>query len=204
MVGPLGRRVIENGRMNYLGAASRVGVTAHELRPVPAQVSLFHVSNLPIVPPPTTACRLLKMAWFASGAYRVVQPTTSLSRDQSVIWASPIRCRLATTTGRIEFVILRTNGSLSVALHLLSRERSYFRLRNSGRVPTRTCTLLIRYTHTRTTPGPSARRWFGLRAWFALNAIRSFGPHVVRRPPVWMLSASHLWRAAKGMSRRDN
>ena len=38
---------------------------------------------------------------------------------------------------------------------------------------------------------------FGLRAWFAPNAIRSFGPHVVRRPPVWILSASHPRHASK-------
>jgi hypothetical protein len=51
------------------------------------------------------------------------------------------------------------------------------------------------------TPGPSARMLSGLRAWFAPNAIRSFGPHVVR-PPVWILSASHLWRASKCVPRR--
>ena len=69
-------------------------------------------------------------------------PTASLPRDQSVIWASPLGCRLATTAGRIEFVILRTSRSPPVALHPLSRGRSYFRLRSSDLTSTRTCTLL--------------------------------------------------------------
>jgi hypothetical protein len=58
--------------------------------------------------------------------------------------------RLAATTGRIEFVILRTSGSLPVALHPLSRGRSYFQLQRSDPTLTGTCTLLIRYTHKRT------------------------------------------------------
>ncbi len=70
--------------------------------------------------------------------------------DHSVTWASPFPSRLATTTGRIEFVILRTSRSPSVALHPLSRGHSYFRLRSSNPISTRTCTLLIRYTHKRT------------------------------------------------------
>ena len=41
------------------------------------------------------------------------------------------RCTLATTTGRIEFVILRTDCSLSVALHLLLQKRSYCQLMGS-------------------------------------------------------------------------
>ena len=46
-------------------------------------------------------------------------------------WASPLPSGLATTTGRIEFVILRTDCSLPVALHLLLRERSYLQLMDS-------------------------------------------------------------------------
>ena len=63
--------------------------------------------------------------------------------DHSVTWASPLPSRLATTTGRIEFVILRTSRSPPVALHPLSRGRSYFRLRSSNPTSTRTFTLLI-------------------------------------------------------------
>jgi len=55
----------------------------------------------------------------------------------------PLARRLATTTGRIEFVILRTSSSPPVALHLLSRGRSYFRLRSSNPTPTKTFTLPI-------------------------------------------------------------
>jgi hypothetical protein len=70
--------------------------------------------------------------------------------DHGVIWASPLASRLATTTGRIEFVILRTSHSPPVALHPLSRGRSYVRLRSSNPTSTGTFTLLIRYTHKRT------------------------------------------------------
>ena len=53
----------------------------------------------------------------------------------SMVWASPFPSRLAVTTGRIEFVIpesssgqaLRTSISPPVALHLISRCRSYGR-----------------------------------------------------------------------------
>ena len=77
-------------------------------------------------------------------------PTASLPRDQSVVWASPFTRRLAATTGRIEFVILRTSRSPPIALHPLSRGRSYFRLQSSNPTSTRTFTLLIRYTSKRT------------------------------------------------------
>jgi hypothetical protein len=63
--------------------------------------------------------------------------------DHVVTWASPSSSRLATTTGRIEFVILRTSRSTPVALHPLSRGRSYFRLQSSNPTLTRTFTLLI-------------------------------------------------------------
>jgi hypothetical protein len=116
---------------------------------VSAQVSLFHVSNLPTVPPPTTCCRLRDLIWFVPGAYRVICNHIPFE-DQSVIWASPFPSRLATTTSRIEFVILRTGRSLSVALHSLSRGRSCFRLQSSAPTSTGTFTLLIRYTYKRT------------------------------------------------------
>src|ERR1039457_2965035 len=64
-------------------------------------------------------------------------------RDRSVVWASPLASRLAATTGRIEFVILRTSRSPPVALHLLSRGRSYFRLQSSNPTLAGTFTLLI-------------------------------------------------------------
>ena len=74
--------------------------------------------------------------------------------DHSVTWASPFASRLATTTGRIEFVILRTSRSPPVALHPLSRGRSYVRLRGSNPTSTGTLTLPIQYTHKRTNGRP--------------------------------------------------
>jgi hypothetical protein len=58
---------------------------------------------------------------------------THLSRvSHGVPWASPFPSRLATTTGRIEFVILRTSLSPPVALHPASQRRSYVRLQSSN------------------------------------------------------------------------
>jgi hypothetical protein len=82
-------------------------------------------------------------------------PTVSLSGPWRRLGFT-IHWRLATATSRIEFVILRTSLSPPVALHPLSRGRSYCQLRNSNQIPTRTSTLLIRYTCKRTTGG--ARR----------------------------------------------
>ena len=72
-----------------------------------------------------------------------------------VSWASPWDCWLAATIGRIEFVILRTSRSPPDALHLPSRGRSFDRLRQPGRPPTGTRTLLVQYTCNRTAPGGS-------------------------------------------------
>ena len=65
-------------------------------------------------------------------------------------WASLIPSLLATTTGRIEFIILRTDSSPSVALHLLLRERSYFQLLDSDQAQKGTCTLPIKRPRRRT------------------------------------------------------
>ena len=48
--------------------------------------------------------------------------------------ASPRMSRLATTQRRIEFVILRTDSSLPVALHPTSRRRGYLQLRSCGKL----------------------------------------------------------------------
>ena len=45
---------------------------------------------------------------------------------------SPCMSRLVAVPRRIEFVILRTDSSPQVALHLASRRRSYLRLRSCG------------------------------------------------------------------------
>ena len=66
--------------------------------------------------------------------------------------ASPLTSRLATATGRIEFVNLRTGRSPPVALHPASRRRSYLRLRETRHSSTRTHTSPIRQHHRRTSP----------------------------------------------------
>ena len=63
--------------------------------------------------------------------------------DPGVTWASPLPSGLATTTSRIEFVILRTSRSPPVALHPLSRGRSYFRLQSSDQTLAGIFVLLI-------------------------------------------------------------
>jgi len=50
-------------------------------------------------------------------------------------WASPFSSRLATATGRIEFVNLPTSSSPPVAPHAASRRRSYLRLSRPGLAP---------------------------------------------------------------------
>ena len=58
-------------------------------------------------------------------AFYLVHP---VCRERTASWTSPFASRLATTTGRIEFVILRTSRSPPVALHPASRRRSYLPL----------------------------------------------------------------------------
>ena len=86
-------------------------------------------------------------------AYRVSSPVgrcTPVPVGRSVIWASPLGCRLAAASGRIRFVILRTSRSPPVALHPASRRRSYLRLRGSDPTSAGTCTPLFRDVHRRT------------------------------------------------------
>jgi hypothetical protein len=51
------------------------------------------------------------------------------------VWASPFASRLASHTGRIEFVILRMSRSPPVAPHPALRRRSYLRLQAGERMP---------------------------------------------------------------------
>ena len=69
-----------------------------------------------------------------------------------VFRTSPWHRRLAAALRRIEFVILRTNSSPPVALHLASRRRSFLRLRSLWLPPTRTSTVLVWRPHGRTMP----------------------------------------------------
>jgi len=114
----------------------------------------FTSSNLPTIPSPTTCSRPWDRPSFRSrGLTAATAPRAShpLGRvSLGVIWASPWASRLATATGRIEFVSLRTGHSPAVALHLLSRERSYLPLQSLGPTLTRTFTSLIRCARKRT------------------------------------------------------
>ncbi len=71
-------------------------------------------------------------------------------RNRLASWASPFPSRLATTTGRIEFVILRTDRSPPVALHPASRRRSYFQLQCPDQTSVETRIPLTKLTHRRT------------------------------------------------------
>ncbi len=120
------------------------------------QVSLLHALNLPTIPSPTTPRRFDCLAWCHSRTYRHSDRSRLAAPVRQgiagVSWASPWYGRLATTTGRIEFVILRTGLSPPDALHTPSRECSSDRLRGSSRTPTGTRTLLLQVTRNRTIP----------------------------------------------------
>ena len=115
--------------------------------------------------------------------------------DLGVVWVSPLPRRLTTTTGRNEFVILRTSRSPPVALHPLSRGRSYFRLQSSDPTLTGTCTLLIQHHHKRTRPGnrtpaPTPNRTckfpsIRLSRWFCthVKSLRWTSSMFIRKPP---------------------
>jgi hypothetical protein len=62
-------------------------------------------------------------------------PLSFLSLLLAEVWASPLPCRLATCTGRIEFVSLRTGSSLPVAPHPASRRRNNSSFQAGERMP---------------------------------------------------------------------
>ena len=62
-------------------------------------------------------------------------PLSFLGLLFSEVWASPLPSRLATCTGRIEFVNLRTKSSLPVAPHTASRRRNNSSLQAGERMP---------------------------------------------------------------------
>ena len=94
---------------------------------VSGQVSLLPLLDLPAIPSPTTCvrfvsprhvtCRRIKSRWHPHGS----SPNGN-SRLRHSLAGSP---RYA---GRIEFLIVRTGRSPPVALHPVSRRRSYLRL----------------------------------------------------------------------------
>ena len=114
----------------------------------PRRVSLFNAFDLPVIPPPTTP-RCSRLDLFCSGTHHL-QPWSPGVPGSMASWASPLASWLATTTGRIEFVNLRTDSSLPVALHPLLRERSCFQLPSSDQTREGTCTLPNKHLHRRT------------------------------------------------------
>ena len=117
------------------GRGRLFGLLGHERRLlVPTTDPCLTSLNLPAVPSPTTRCRprLLGLVSLPRLTARVCLVSLLGTRAS---WASPFPSRLATATGRIEFVILRTSSSSPVALHPASRRRSYLRLSRSGPTP---------------------------------------------------------------------
>ena len=66
-------------RRLFLPGGSHVGIR-HMNTVLSVQVSLFHASNLPVIPSPTTCCRPRSLVWFLSEAYRAAR---SLNRPHS-------------------------------------------------------------------------------------------------------------------------
>jgi hypothetical protein len=119
----------------------RFNATMETLTPVRlssgAQVSLFHVPNLPTIPPPTTWWTpVVAFAPYPSAQQisRVGTAATQClpthgSRLHHSLAGSPI------TPGRNGFVILRTGRSPPAALHPASRRRSCSRLQAGEGIP---------------------------------------------------------------------
>jgi hypothetical protein len=113
----------------------RAGITAHEHRPV--QTGLLASCDRTVRPFRLQPPDVVKgnVSGFIALPYRTAIGAVAISpRPRRVIWASPLAGWLATTPGRIEFVILRTSRSPPVALHLASRRRSYVRLQSSDKL----------------------------------------------------------------------
>jgi len=132
-------------------------IPVHERRLIPRSglPALRHriFRQFRLQPPPVAPS-----SWFAfkAQAYRRSHACTELHPlgrvSHDVNWVSPFGSRLTTTTGRIEFVILRTSRSLPVALHPLSQGRSYRPLQSSNQTLTGTSTPPIRCAYSRLVP----------------------------------------------------
>ncbi len=134
-----------------------------ERRPNLPRLPCFMRSNLPTIPSPTTHRCPWVVVWFPDHrAYRRKSAVRAVCiyarRPWRLLGFAYLGRRLATTTGRIEFVILRTSCSPPVALHPASRRRSYFQLQGSDNALARTFTLQIRSTRKRTPQRPRAVR----------------------------------------------
>jgi hypothetical protein len=107
------------------------------------------------------------------------------------VWTSPFTRRLVKTSGRIEFVILRTDSSSPVASHPASRRRSYIRLQAGERMPEEDSHLSDHVRFRAHECGGSAPLWFVAerRRWSLSAKVRftAYGErhkqrHVACRP----------------------
>jgi hypothetical protein len=116
------------GHSDSCGSGSSAPVFGqHERRLSHPQVSLIHVSDLPIPPSPTTPQALDADFIRYPSSHRVSHCRGS--RLHLSLAGSP------TLTGRIEFVFLRMDRSPPAAPHLASRRRSCSRLQAGERMP---------------------------------------------------------------------
>ncbi len=116
---PLRRFVATMNALTPAGPVLRTAPGGPEHRPNTQQVSRVDLPDLPAIPPPTTWCARPSLYHATPQRGRLPCPTGGS------VWVSPFASRLTATPGRIEFVILRTGRSPSVALHPASRRRSY-------------------------------------------------------------------------------
>ena len=174
------------------------------------QVSLLTVLKLPVIPSPTTCCRPRRLVWFSLRSLprgTVFKPSTS-RKGLVASWASPFPSWLATTTGRIEFVIRRTDRSPPDALHPASRRRSFVRLQCSNPTLTGTHTPPFQHHHKRTRSGILPHRRLTLLATLASTVHRTSvaGELTVRpeycfscvgRRPALKAKLLHEWECAR-------
>ena len=100
----------------------------------PQQTSLLNAPHLPAVRSPTTP-RCPRLTDLLSSPGLTARVSSHPVPGLLASWASPFSSRLATATGRIEFVNLPTSSSPPVAPHAASRRRSYLRLSRPGLAP---------------------------------------------------------------------
>ena len=106
-------------------------------------VSRFRLSGHSVSNHPLSSSKFGLVSLRDLPSSRIHHPTHPLGRvPHDVTWASPLASRLTTTTGRIEFVSLRTNHSPPVAPHPVSRRRSFVRIQSSNPTLMRTRTSL--------------------------------------------------------------
>ena len=106
-------------------------------------VSCFRLSGHSVSNHPLSSSKFGLVSLRDLPSNRIRHPTHPLGRvPHDVNWASPLASRLTTTTGRIEFVSLRTNHSPPDAPHPVSRRRSFVRIQSSNLTLMRTRTSL--------------------------------------------------------------